>query len=70
MPIEWLIKVKILLKRKKNSPKVKRLQNFENIVASIEIGQCLVQLLEIGVVNMLENERFYRVLKGFMLIES
>ena len=39
--------------------KVERLQNFEDVVARVEIGQCLVQLLEIGIVDMLEDERFF-----------
>ena len=38
--------------------KVERLQNLENVEASVEVGQRLVQLLEIGVVYVLEDQRF------------
>ena len=37
-------------------PEVKGFQNFENVITSIIISQCLIKLLEVGVVDVFENK--------------
>ena len=37
-------------------PEVKGFQNFENVITSIIISQCLIKLLEVGIVDVFENK--------------
>ena len=42
--------------RKKYLPKVKGFQDFENVITSIIISQCLIKLFEVSIVDVLENQ--------------
>ena len=37
-------------------PKVKGFQNFKNVITSIIISQCLIKLLEVGIVDVFEDK--------------
>ena len=42
--------------KKKYLPKVKGFQDFENVITSIIISQCLIKLFEVSIVDVLKNQ--------------